>query len=193
MIAIVRRHERRRKSVTLDNRYDLNNSGTGPTATPGPRGAEMANDYRLNGHRLCRSSVRSMPLDGTPRAHLRRSHRPRVGTEYPMKIRARRSGRMLRSQLENDAALEQEFAAAAAGLAAEYRHRLAGLRGLHRHQRAGAARAIKEWHAAAFSALRCDHNAKRAAARQRRARRSQVFRPSSRPGPRQSYPQRRPW
>lgn len=153
----------------------------------------MAKDFRLSGHLLCRGSIRSMtPNDATARGQPRRFKRARSGAEYPMETRAARNGRMLRSRLESDASLEQEFAAAAAGLAAEYRQRLASLRGLNRHQSAGAARAIKEWHATAFSALRRSHEAKRTAARQRRAERSGVFRPPPRQRPPRSYPQPRP-
>lgn len=151
----------------------------------------MAKDYRLNGQLLCRVVRSTTPRDDTAEAHPRLFNRSRVGTANPMEIRAPSNGRMPRSPLENDASLEQEFAAAAAGVAAEHRRRLSALGGLCCHQRAGAARAIKEWHVAALSALRRDRQAKRAAARQRRATRSLVFRPPRR-RPRRSYPQRRP-
>ena len=191
-IRLARQHMMRRKSVTLSNRCDLNNSGTGPSATPGPRGAEMANDYRLNGRLLCRGSVRLTRYDGTTSSHLRQFKRARTATQYLTENRPPGRGGM-RSYLDGDAGLEQEFAAAAAGVAAEYQRRLSGLRGLSRHKRAGAARAIKEWHVAALSALRRDHEAKRAAARQRRAARARLCRPAPSPRrPRQSYPQRRP-
>ena len=184
----------RRKSATLSNRYNLNRTnGTGPTAAPGPRGEEMANDYRLNSHLLCRVAARSMvPRDDSAGAQPRRRNRTKLGTGHPIENRAPRGGLSLRFHSENDASLEQEFAAAAAGVAAEYLRRLSGLHGLHRHQRADAARAIKEWHTAALSALRRERQAKRAAARQRRIMRNRPFRPPPRRRPHRSYPQRRP-
>ena len=183
---------KRRNSATRANRPALSNSGTGPIATPGPRGDNMAHDFRLSGALMCRVAS---------------PHRPRHGATYA-KVRRRGSGRSATAGLPNrstrrqrppdqladsDAGLEQEFAAAAEGIAAEYRCRLAGLRGLRRHQRGAAAQAIRDWHAAALQALRRDYDAKRAAARRRRAKRDPVLRPPALPWRRRSfYPQRRP-
>ena len=182
---------KRRKSATRANRPALSNSGTGPIATPGPRGDNMAHDFRLSGALMCRVASAHWPRHGVTHAKV-----PRRGSGKSaiagLPNRSTRRQRPPDQLADSDAGLEQEFAAAAEGIAAEYRCRLAGLRGLRRHQRGAAAQAIRDWHAAALQALRRDYDAKRAAARQRRARRVPVLRPPFMPRRRSFYPQRRP-
>lgn len=152
---------RRRKKAVPGYPLDLDNSGIGPVATPGPRAMNTANDFWLSGALTCRALSPSRTDAERKEAPRRRA--PSAGTERRTENRSLKRRRGLRARF--DPALGAEFAAAADEISAEYRRRLSGVGSLTRPQRAAAVRAIKEWRAAALRALRRDYDAKRAAAK----------------------------
>lgn len=155
----------------------LFNSGTGPSAAPGPRATNLAKDFRLTNALLCRAVRPRAQKDAAASEKRRR----RYSTPATARVPENRYGwRRCRSLRDPD--LGQEFAAAADEISAEYGRRLAGIRGLTGSQRAVALRAIKEWRAAARTALRQTFDAKTATAKDQRMERL----------PRETWAPRRP-